>query len=70
LRGTPASKAELERVATATSSLRHAALELQSCFLLSARKHDGTPVVSECYAPAGRFREDLEYARNALRSAG
>jgi hypothetical protein len=66
VRGTPESKAELERVATATASLRHSALELRSCLELSAGRHAGAAFVSDCYSPAGRFREDLEYTLNAL----
>jgi hypothetical protein len=66
LRGTPESKAELERVATATASLRHSATEVQSCLELSAGRHAGAAFVSDCYGPAGRFREDLEYTLNAL----
>ena len=66
LRGTPDSKAELERVATATVSLRRSATEVQSCLELSAGRHAGAAFVSDCYGPAGRFREDLEYTLNAL----
>lgn len=66
LRGTSESKAELERLATATSALRHSALQLQSCFLISSQKHDGKPFLEECIAPVGEFRENLEYAKNAL----
>jgi hypothetical protein len=66
VRGTSESKAELERVATATASLRRSALELRSCLELSAGRHAGAAFVSDCYGPAGRFREDLEYTLNAL----
>ena len=66
LRGTPESKAELERVATATASLRNTALEVRSCLELSAGRHAGAAFVSDCYGPTGRFREDLEYTLNAL----
>ena len=66
LRGTPESKAELERVATATAALRNTALEVRSCLELSAGRHAGAAFVSDCYGPTGRFREDLEYTLNAL----
>ena len=66
LSGTPESKAELERVATATASLRNSALEVRSCFELSGGRHAGATFVSDCYGPIGRFREDLEYTLNAL----
>jgi hypothetical protein len=66
LRAAPESKAELERVATATSALRHSARELRSCLELSAGRHAGAAFVSDCYGPAGRYREDLEYTLNAL----
>ena len=52
--------------ATASASLRHSATEVQSCLELSAGRHAGAAFVSECYGPAGRFREDLEYTLNAL----
>jgi hypothetical protein len=51
-----------------TSSFLHAALELQSCFQLSAQQHGGSVEIAECRAPLAQYyerRRDLEAAVGA-----
>jgi hypothetical protein len=48
-----------------TSSFLHAALELQSCFQLSAQQHGGAVEMAECRAPLAQYyerRRDLQAA--------
>jgi hypothetical protein len=57
-------RAKDERVAT--SVVRHAAQQLESCFLLSARKHGGTPTLEECRGPVAEFREAVVVLRERI----
>jgi hypothetical protein len=62
----PTQAAKLRRVPT--SSFLHAALELRSCFELSAQRHNGAVEVSECRAPLAQYharKRDLEGAVGA-----
>jgi hypothetical protein len=64
--GQPTQAAKLRRVPT--SSFLHAALELQSCFQLSAQQHNGAVEVSECRAPLAQYharKRDLDGAVGA-----
>lgn len=58
--------AEAKRDRVPTSVVRHAARQLESCFLLSARKHSGRPRLDECLGPVAEFHEAVAGLREGI----
>jgi hypothetical protein len=58
--------AEAKRQRVPTSVVRHAARQLESCVLLSARKHGGRPTLEECRGPVAEFREAVAALREGI----
>ena len=57
---------EAKNARVATSVVRHAARQLQTCSQLSAAKHEGGATLAECRGPVADFRQAVEYLRASV----